>query len=178
VHTHHTIKETPRMADSSSTTSKKWIPGFLRFLADATKIRPTKAFYDVITLDPAIGRRIGLGGGIKDKVPPFLGLQPFDVIWFSIMPWREIVLERNALVLIADPKLSGLEAHPFGIRIPINPDYAVVLARFTDLDVRQIDIDATGSVTQLGNAPLMKMPLSSGRVERLGARARIIKEHF
>jgi hypothetical protein len=166
------------MSDSSSTTSTKWIPGFLRFLSDATKIRPTKAFFDVITLDAAVGRRIGLGGGIKDKVPPFIGLQPFDAIWFCQMPWREIILERSALVMIADPKLAGLDAHSFGIRVPINPDYASVLARFKDIDVRQIDVDTTGSVTELGNAPLMKLTLSCGRVERLGGRPRIVTDSF
>lgn len=160
-------------SSSPSVATQQWIAGFVRFLEDVTQVRPARAFYDLITLDAAVGRRIGLGGGLRDKVPPFIGLQPFDLQWFSRMPWVEAILETSALVLIADPARTGLAAPLFGVRIPISPDYARVLSRFRSMDVREMRVDSTGGVQELGSAAAMCLRLTPGKVDRLGQRPSI-----
>lgn len=158
---------------SPSVATQQWVAGFTRFLEDVAQNRPARAFYDVITLDAAVGRRIGLGGGVRDKVPPFLGLQPFDLQWFTRMPWVESILETSALVLIADPARTGLQAPHFGVRIPISPDYARVLSRFRAMDVREMRIDASGAIQDLGKSAVMCLRLTPGKVDRLGQRPAI-----
>ena len=155
--------------------SKQWLHGFAKFLQDISKHRQTTSFHDVISLDMAISKRIGFGGSVKEKVEPFLALQPFDYQWFSKMPWQEAILEAGAIVFIANPSTEAIKGPLFGLRIPINPDYTKVLSRFNYLDVREIEIDSSGSVTTLGETIAMKVPISRGNVERLGYRPKISK---
>jgi hypothetical protein len=159
--------------DATSAATLNWVNGFVRFLKEATQNKQSRAFYDVMTLDASIGRRIGLGGGIKDKIPPFIGLQPFDMQWFCKMPWTEIILESSALVMIADPVTTGLKAPQFGIRIPINPDYANVLARFREIDVREMNIGQDGRIQELSQFTAMSLKMTPGKVDRLGYRPSI-----
>ena len=123
----------------------------------------------------SVSKRIGFGGSVKEKVEPFLALQPFDYEWFHKMPWQEAILEPGAIVFIANPSTGSIKAPAFGLRVPINPDYANVLSRFSHLDVRPIEIDQAGNVCAIGDPAGKKIPVGSGKVERLGYKPKILK---
>lgn len=162
-----------QMNSPPSKPQLNWISGFVGFLSEVTAHKPAKAFQNVITVDASVARRIGLGGGVKDKVAPFLALQPYDMAWFAKMPWHEFILEQDAIVLIAIAAEGNVTTPPFGIRIPISPDYAKVLARFRSLDVRQISINRDGIVSDLADSASLRIPLIPGKVERLGQKPKI-----
>lgn len=153
------------------TTNLQWLIALAGFLQDIKC--GNKARNSVITLNIDAGRRIGLGGSVKEKIAPFISLQEFDLAWFRQVPWSHAVLEDDAIVFIAFDKATMQETGPMGIRFPVNPDYTEVLSRFDSLEIREMKIDKSGNIVHIGERTSMSLRLDKGKVERLGKKPAI-----